>query len=478
MFRNITLRRGMLALLLLLAGAMFVSNGTAWMSLRTSNQNLAAVNDSYSLQAIELSNAYLVFLRARLIMANAYMDLQQGDSKQAAADLQRATAMHAQAAARLRDFIDAPQLDGTRDHVAALTQAYERYQAAVDAQVEALAAQDPASFQKLAAQSRAVTSEFNAAAMAFLEAIDRITNTMVTDAARDYARARAIAIAMVLICVALTVLGWTFMRKVVLQPLQEAGAHFERIAQDDLTARIEVRSANEIGQMFAAIKRMQEALTRTVSSVYRGVEEITVGAQQIAAGNMDLSRRTEEQAASLEETAASMEQLAATVKQNAENARQANALAGGASEAAGRGSAVMAEVVQTMEGIATSSGKIVEIVSVIDGIAFQTNILALNAAVEAARAGDQGKGFAVVAGEVRALAQRSAQAAKEIKNLITRFGRLRAGRLRTGRTRRRHHERPGDVRGARGRHHGRDQRRLRRAIGGHRPGQPRGVANG
>ena len=210
---------------------------------------------------------------------------------------------------------------------------------------------------------------------------------------------------------------YVFLRRRVLQPLQEAGHHFDRIAGGDLTARIEARNTNEIGLLFAALKRMQESLTRTVSAVRRGVDEINVGSHEIAAGNTDLSSRTEQQAASLEETAASMEQLASTVKQNADNARQANQLAASASDAERGGSAV-SEVVTTMHGISASSRKISEIVSVIDGIAFQTNILALNAAVEAARAGEQGKGFAVVAGEVRSLAQRSAQAAKEIKGLI------------------------------------------------------------
>lgn len=217
-----------------------------------------------------------------------------------------------------------------------------------------------------------------------------------------------------LICV----LAFIFLGRVVLRPLHLAGLHLDRIASGDLTQRIELKSRNEIGVLYEDLKRMQEGLTRTVTTVREGVQEIDVGAREIFMGNTDLSSRTEQQAASLQETAASMEQLASTVRQNTDNALQADGLAKEASNVAHRGGDAVSAVVGTMEAITSSSGKIAEIVSVIDGIAFQTNILALNAAVEAARAGEQGKGFAVVAGEVRSLAQRSAQAAKEIKVLI------------------------------------------------------------
>jgi methyl-accepting chemotaxis protein len=201
-------------------------------------------------------------------------------------------------------------------------------------------------------------------------------------------------------------------------PLRQAVDVARTVATGDLGATIEVHSADETGQLLHALRDMNEALVNIVGDVRQGTETIASASQQIASGNADLSSRTEEQASSLEETASSMEELTSTVKQNADNARQANQFAVSASEVAGKGGAVMAEVVDTMGAINESARKIVDIIAVIDGIAFQTNILALNAAVEAARAGEQGRGFAVVASEVRSLAQRSAAAAKEIKALI------------------------------------------------------------
>ncbi|MGZ0752069.1 methyl-accepting chemotaxis protein [Kluyvera sichuanensis] len=259
---------------------------------------------------------------------------------------------------------------------------------------------------------------FEKAYVNYLQQNDSLYDLAVNDSNASYTQAMWILFSVMIAVLAVIISVWLGVRKTLIEPLNRLIDSIRHIAGGDLVKRIDVESDNEMGELAHSLRHMQGELARTVGEVRQGAHAIYSGASEIAMGNNDLSSRTEQQAASLEETAASMEELTATVKQNAENARQASHLALSASETAQKGGKVVDNVVQTMRDITASSQKIADIISVIDGIAFQTNILALNAAVEAARAGEQGRGFAVVAGEVRNLAQRSAQAAREIKSLI------------------------------------------------------------
>lgn len=259
---------------------------------------------------------------------------------------------------------------------------------------------------------------FEKAYINYLEQDARLYQVAVDGSNSAYNMAITILIGVLICVLAVILVVWAGIQSTLISPLKRLIESIRQIASGDLVRDIDVHGSNEMGQLADSLRHMQSELVSTVANVRSGAEAIYSGASEISLGNNDLSSRTEQQAASLEETAASMEQLTATVKQNAENARQASQLALSASGTAEKGGKVVDNVVQTMRDISGSSRKIADITSVIDGIAFQTNILALNAAVEAARAGEQGRGFAVVAGEVRNLASRSAQAAKEIKGLI------------------------------------------------------------
>ncbi|AKH65597.1 MULTISPECIES: methyl-accepting chemotaxis protein [Photorhabdus] len=258
-------------------------------------------------------------------------------------------------------------------------------------------------------------SDFNQ----YMQYIGEEIKTAVQDGRFYYQIATAMFAGAILMVLVVAWAAHWWLKRNLLKPFANMRSHFQNVAEGKLNKEVSVFTHDEIGEVFSKLREMQRSLVSSIASVKENTNLMYSGIQEITQGNTDLSSRTEEQAASLEETAASMEQLTATVKQNAENARQASELAVSASKTASKGGELTISVVETMDAIANSSQKISAIISVIDGIAFQTNILALNAAVEAARAGEQGRGFSVVAGEVRDLAQRSAEAAKEIKMLIS-----------------------------------------------------------
>jgi methyl-accepting chemotaxis protein len=272
--------------------------------------------------------------------------------------------------------------------------------------------------QKMNAECRPMLASLVLAAQRYAEFGAAQARQDVAQAEASFIASRALLVGICVLALALAgALCWG-LTLAITRPISRAVQVARTVASGDLTSRIEVDSRDETGQLLAALKGMNESLLGIVADVRQGSDGIATGSAQIASGNADLSHRTEEQASNLQRTAAAMEQMTATVKNSAETARQATQLAGAASAAATRGGQVVGEVVTTMDEISASSKRISDIIGVIDGIAFQTNILALNAAVEAARAGEQGRGFAVVASEVRSLAQRSAAAAREIKALI------------------------------------------------------------
>lgn len=270
----------------------------------------------------------------------------------------------------------------------------------------------------LTAPVQASQAAFDANVNAWQSNIDRVLQTAGDLSQRNYHMSGVIFAVMVVLAVLLTSAALYWSRKMIVQPLAIIGSHFDSIAAGNLARPVAVYGRNEISAIFASLKKMQQALRETVSEVRQGSSAMHSGISEIAMGNNDLSSRTEQQAAALAQTAASMEQLTATVGQNADNARQASGIAKSAADTAHKGGEQTSRVASTMHEISASSQKIGDIIGVIDSIAFQTNILALNAAVEAARAGESGRGFAVVAAEVRNLAQHSASAAKEIKQLI------------------------------------------------------------
>jgi methyl-accepting chemotaxis protein len=373
------------------------------------------VNDR--MPKIEASNALLAEIND---IAIALRNLMLNDDK---ADQQRQMeeimSSRRDSATRLQELQRTLRVPKAKELLAQMIEANDKYVKGQDEIIKRIAAGNTDEARTyMYAEVRPILVAYKKAISEQIAMQREITNKAAAAAEQTYSQTRNWLIGLGLAILAFAVIMGYWITASITRPVAKALDIANTVAKGDLTSRIEVKSTDEMGQLLQALRAMNESLVQTVTVVRTGTETIATASSQVASGNQDLSSRTEQQASSLEETASSMEELTSTVKQNADNARQANALAATASTVASKGGQVIGQVVGTMGEINASASKIADIIGVIDGIAFQTNILALNAAVEAARAGEEGRGFAVVATEVRTLAQRSANAAKEIKALI------------------------------------------------------------
>ena len=420
MLKNWSIRTTLTLVGLLFVGFAAVVAALSLNGLRSAGNSLSMLADSDMVSVRALNDASSYLLRARVTLDRVRSLDEAGKTDEAKKAIDRGQFLLDKSNENWKLFLSTPKPtlpQAMLDEVVAKRDTLMRE--GVDPEFVAIRANDLPAYHAIAdTKISPMFVALDTAASAVVDFTQKHADTLRADTQANITLLIEV-ISGVMVLAVLTLIGTRFaMGGMIVQPINDAVDHFERIARGDLTRSAHTDKTNEIGRLFAGIERMRVNLTAMVGSVHHGAESIDVGAREIASGNTDLSQRTEEQAASLQETASSMEQLTSTVKQNAENARQASQLAVNASDIASRGGEVVEQVVDTMNAISSSSSKVVDIIGVIEGIAFQTNILALNAAVEAARAGEEGRGFAVVAGEVRSLAQRSAAAAKEIKSLI------------------------------------------------------------
>lgn len=392
------------------------------MAIQQSNASLNVLN---RIQGVELNSLYqsnIAMLRARTAAALSIHRLEMGLVDEALEDAKRAGAYIDEADKQHKHFIAAGAVTAQGSKLARdIDSSYQAYVAnGIQPMLKAALDQHTDEYyQVLESKLTPLNAAYAKAVNSFGDYANQVSNDGLERAHSNQRQMTLLIGVSLALSIVLVVMAWLALRVMLLKPLNRAIVHLEHVAAGDLTQPNPEAGNNELGRLNSALAGMQQALEQSVSRVRDASMQIDVGSRELAAGNLNLSQRTEESAASLEQTAASMEQLTATVKQNASNAQQADMLASNVSVTAERGADVVSSVIDKMREITDSANRIGNILEVIDGIAFQTNILALNASVEAARAGEQGRGFAVVANEVRTLAQRSATAAKEIRTLIS-----------------------------------------------------------
>ena len=404
-----------------LAALVLLVSGLSWLALSAANQRFMGYVDGLNARTTLAVHVQVAVDERAIAARNLVLASKPEDLALEKANVAQAHQEVQSNLAQLKQRIGATDASTqARQLVAEIDRVEQRYGPVALAIVElALQGQQAQAIAKINDECRPLLAELRQAILKYTRAAEAQTDELQQEAETAYLTQKIQLILASLAAVAAAIVTSWLIARGITAPLSQAVAVADRIAEGDLNNRIDTRAQDETGQLLRSLERMQNGLFKTVQAVLVSADGVASASVQIAQGNQDLSSRTENQASALEQTSASMEELGSTVRQNSDNARQANQLARSASEVAVQGGALVAQVVDTMKGINDSSRRIADIIGVIDGIAFQTNILALNASVEAARAGEQGRGFAVVAAEVRGLAVRSAEAAKEIKNLIT-----------------------------------------------------------